>query len=89
MEEYFGFGHALAMLKEGKSVARKGWKWQSISLQAPDFPNRDPKKPSSYIYLRTAQDDLIPWTASQDDILTIDWMIICPTIGGQQSGPIK
>jgi hypothetical protein len=28
-----------------------------------------------YIYMKTAQDDLVPWLASQTDVLAEDWGI--------------
>ena len=28
------------------------------------------------IYMKTAQDDFVPWLASQTDVLAIDWLLV-------------
>jgi len=66
------FGDALFELRMGKRVARNGWNGAGmyIELQVPDGHS---KMKLPYIYLHTAQGDLVPWTASQTDILAMDW----------------
>ncbi len=69
------FGTALHRLKRGKRVARKGWngKGMWLELQTPDaFSKMD----LPYIYMRTAQGDLVPWLASQTDLLAEDWFLV-------------
>lgn len=70
----FGSFHlALMALNKGRRIARKGWngKGMWIELQIPDEHS---KMTLPYIYMRTAQGDLVPWTASQTDILANDWL---------------
>ena len=69
------FGDALSALKEGKRVSRTGWngKGMWLELQVPDAHS---KMTLPYIYMKTAQDDLVPWLASQTDVLAEDWGIV-------------
>jgi hypothetical protein len=68
------FGDALENLHKGYFVTRKGWngKGQYLGLQVPDANS---KMTLPYIYIKTAQGGLVPWLASQTDILTDDWQI--------------
>jgi len=69
------FGHALDALKAGESVARAGWndKDMWLHLQRPD---RHSKMSLPYIYMQTVTGDLVPWLASQTDMLADDWRVI-------------
>lgn len=66
------FSQALELLKDGKIIYREGWngKGMSLCLQEPDTYS---KMTLPYIFMRTAQGDLVPWVASQTDILSDDW----------------
>jgi hypothetical protein len=66
------FGGALANLKLDRRVARSGWngKGMWIKLQVPDAHS---KMTLPYIFMFTAQGDLVPWLASQTDLLANDW----------------
>lgn len=66
------FGHALEALKQGLPVNREGWngKGMYLLLQVPDEHS---KMTLPYIYMKTAQGDLVPWLASQTDMLAEDW----------------
>jgi hypothetical protein len=68
------FGEAISALKEGKRVSRTGWngKGMWLELQVPDAHS---KMTLPYVYMKTAQDDLVPWLASQTDVLAEDWGI--------------
>jgi hypothetical protein len=68
------FGQALEELKAGNRVARSGWngKGMWLELQVPDAHS---KMTLPYIYMKTAQDDLVPWLASQTDVLAEDWSV--------------
>lgn len=68
------FGEALIELKSGGWVCRKNWNGpgQYLRLQTPDEHS---KMTLPYIYIRTVQGDLVPWLASQTDMLSDDWMI--------------
>ena len=74
-EKQFGFEAALTFLKRQQRVARAGWngKGMWIKTQRPDAYS---KMTLPYIYMSTAQGDLVPWLASQTDILAEDWELI-------------
>lgn len=69
------FSDALATLQGGKKIAREGWngKNQYLQIQTPD-ENSKMKKP--YIYICPVDGELVPWVASQTDLLADDWMRI-------------
>ena len=66
------FGWALKQLKRGYRVKRLGWngKGMYLELQVPDV---DSKMTLPYIYMKTADQNLVPWLASQTDMLATDW----------------
>lgn len=66
------FGWALEELKAGRKVARGGWNGKNmwVALQRPDEHS---KMTEPYVYMKNAQGGLIPWLASQADILAEDW----------------
>ena len=68
----FGFEHALYALKNGKRVARGGWNGKDmfIALQVPDEHSRM-RRP--YSYMSPVDGALVPWVASQSDLLATDW----------------
>lgn len=68
------FGWALSLLYAGKKVSRENWngKGMWIALQIPDEYS---KMQLPYIYMNTAQGKLVPWLASQTDILASDWEV--------------
>ena len=39
------------------------------------IPNENSKMTEPYIFMKTAQGGLIPWLASQSDILSNDWKL--------------
>lgn len=69
------FGAALEALKDGQAVAREGWngKGQWLELQEPDEGS---KMTLPYIFIVTVQGDLVPWLASQTDMLADDWHVM-------------
>lgn len=68
----FSFSVALGMLKDGGCVTRMGWNGpnQWLFLQTPDEYS---KMTLPYIVIRTVQGDLVPWLASQTDLMADDW----------------
>ena len=74
MTNYFDFGSAIAALKDGRRVTRTGWngKGMWLALQRPDEHS---KMTLPYIYMRTVTGQLVPWLASQTDMLADDWQI--------------
>lgn len=86
------FGQAVALLKKGYRVSREGWNGKGMFLYyVPEasypaqrnamgtmvgvFPD-DMVPYRAYIAMKTAQNDVVPWVASQSDILATDWMLI-------------
>lgn len=69
------FGLAIEAMKKGMKVARSGWngKGMWIALQEP-YPDTDCDLP--YIYIKTADNHVVPWLASQTDMLAEDWVIV-------------
>ena len=71
----FGFGKAIDAMKDGFRVQRVGWNGpgQFLELQAPTASS---KMTLPYIYICTVQGYLVPWFASQADMLSDDWKVI-------------
>ena len=74
-EGLMGFSGAILELKAGERVARRGWngKGMWLGLQKPD-PHSHMTLP--YIYMSTVTGDLVPWLASQTDVLADDWEVV-------------
>ena len=82
-ENETGFGYALSQLKQGKQLARKGWNGKCIFIKL-QLPDTNSKMTSPYIYIDTsglqtdnhdAPKSLVPWLASQTDMLAEDYFI--------------
>lgn len=78
------FGHAIEALKDGQKVCRAGWNGRGIFIEL-QVPDENSKMTSPYIYIDTtglqtnnesAPKSLVPWLASQTDMLSNDWMIV-------------
>jgi len=78
------FGVAIQALKKGERVARKGWNGKGIFLQL-QVPDANSKMSHAYIYIDTtglesdnthAKRNLVPWLASQTDMLSEDWVVL-------------
>lgn len=69
------FGRAIDELKRGGKVCRDGWngKGMWLALQVPDEHS---KMGLPYIYMRTVDGKLVPWLASQTDMLAEDWCAV-------------
>jgi hypothetical protein len=66
------FGWAIKQLQLGSKVSRSGWNGKGMWL-ALQLPDANSKMTLSYIYMKTATEDFVPWAASQTDILAVDW----------------
>lgn len=68
------FGKAIKEMHNGNKVCRSGWngKGMWVALQVPDINS---KMSLPYIYMKTADNNLVPWLASQTDMLATDWEI--------------
>lgn len=71
----FSFSRAIEVLKEGGRVARTGWNGKGMWLEL-QVPDEHSKMTLPYIYMKTADDNVVPWLASQTDILAEDWEMI-------------
>lgn len=73
-QDIAGIGWAVKQLRNGKKVFRLGWngKGMNLTLQTPDQYSL---MTEPYIYLFTTEGGLIPWTASQADVLATDWEV--------------
>lgn len=69
------FSQALEAIKSGNRVARQGWNGRGmwVHLQRPDEHS---KMQRPYIYMCPVDGALVPWVASQSDLLAEDWGII-------------
>lgn len=69
------FSDALTALKQGKRITQTAWngKGMWLALQEPDTNS---KMSLPYIYMCTVTGDLVPWLASQSDLLSNTWEIL-------------
>jgi hypothetical protein len=82
------FGQAIETLKGGQKVAREGWNGKGMFLYyvpANSYPAQteaakdhfgDMVPYGAYIAMKTAQNNVVPWLASQTDVLAEDWQIV-------------
>ena len=89
--DQFDFGSAIHLLKMGKKVMRAGWNGKGMFVYyvpAASYPMQrnnletmggifpDDMVPyGAYIAMKTAQDNVVPWLASQTDVLAEDWQL--------------
>ena len=85
LEEKSGsdFGEAIYALKIGARVTRKGWNGQGQFVMLCDengpYTLQSTGRTYSrrpYMYLKAADDTLVPWTPSQSDVLAEDWIVL-------------
>lgn len=69
------FSEALELLKRGKKVTRSGWNGKDmwIAIMPAHQVSEGSHLMESYVYMKTAKGTLIPWLASQADLLATDW----------------
>lgn len=83
------FGLAIEAAKMGKKIARAGWNGKGMFVYhvpaAAYPPSTDVAKEAfggenvpygAYMAMRTAQGNVVPWLASQTDMLSDDWRIV-------------
>lgn len=66
------FSYALNYVKQGKRVRREGWNGKGMWIEI-QYPTAYSKMTLPYIYMYTADKNLVPWLASQTDLLAEDW----------------
>lgn len=69
------FSIALKYLKAGYKVSREGWNGNGMFIEA-QFPDKHSKMSLPYIYIKNADDELVPWVASIGDLFAEDWVTI-------------
>lgn len=82
------FNIMLAKLKEGKKVTRLGWNGKGMYLYyvpAQSYPAvtdiaekefGDMVPYRDYIAMKTVDNYIVPWVASQTDLLAEDWVVL-------------
>lgn len=82
------FGEAIKEMKDGEKVCRSGWNGKGMFLylvpantyktvtQVAKDEFGDTVDYGAYIAMKTAQGDVVPWLASQTDMLADDWRIV-------------
>lgn len=88
--ENLNFGDALHLLKHGSRVARAGWNGKDMFIflvpgsrfevnRAPllgIYPEGTVIDYHAHIDMKTAQGYVVPWLASQADLLSDDWCVV-------------
>ena len=75
------FGEAIEHLKKGGRTSRPGWNgkdmWIGLHLPKDNILMEDNIfMEVPFIYMCTAEGKLVPWVASQTDMLAEDWVTI-------------
>jgi hypothetical protein len=84
------FGYALEGLRKGLKAVRTGWNGKGMFLflvpgstfkvnRAPllgIYPEGTEVTYQAHIDMKTAQETVVPWLASQSDLLAEDWLVI-------------
>ena len=82
------FGQALEKIKQGEKVAREGWNGKGMfiflvpgskfKVNRPPllgiYPEGTEVEYHAHIDMKTAQGYVVPWLASQADLLAEDWV---------------
>lgn len=71
----FAIGQAVKELQNGKKVSRSGWNGKNMYLEL-QVPDKNSKMTLPYVYMKTADNQLVPWLCSQTDLLATDWDIV-------------
>ncbi|HWE00669.1 MAG TPA: DUF2829 domain-containing protein [Bryobacteraceae bacterium] len=69
------FGEALEAMRQGRKAWRAGWNGKGMWI-AIQYPDAHSKMNRPYFYMRTVAGELVPWLASQTDLLSCDWRLI-------------
>lgn len=69
------FSEALTELKTGTKMRRSGWNGKGMWVGYERASDWSGARMRSFLYMFTAQQDYVPWVASQTDILADDWEV--------------
>jgi hypothetical protein len=82
------FGSAVKALKLGNTVARSGWNGKGMWVRRIDLYNDAEfsirERPAArgtwlpFLAMKTVDNGLVPWLASQTDMLATDWIVVEP-----------
>ena len=80
------FGEAISAAKAGARVARSGWNGRGMWVRFVDLYSDKEfgvvEKPHSqgtwlpFLAMKTVDNKLVPWLASQTDMLATDWEVV-------------
>ena len=84
------FGRALEELKAGRRVAREGWNGKGMFLFLVPGSTFEVNRPPllgiytegtvidyhAHIDMKTVDNKVVPWLASQTDVLAEDWVLV-------------
>ena len=84
------FSYALSLVRDGQKVCRSGWNGKHMFIflvpgstfkvnRAPllgIYPEGTTITYHAHIDMKTADDQVVPWLASQTDLLADDWQIV-------------
>lgn len=86
------FAGALKMLNTGRALARSGWNGKGMFIYKVEAGRYPPSTPTGhsiaseqhdyrvpygpYLAMKTATGEVVPWLASQTDILASDWGVV-------------
>ena len=87
LKENVSFGDAIEAAKQGQVIARSGWNGKNMYLfyvhpeqwsyqVKPTICNNHSRLP--FIAMCTATGAVVPWLASQTDVLANDWTVLEP-----------
>ena len=72
----FSFATTYKYIKEGKKVSRQGWNNRHIWIILYNQGNNHYRGFEDFIVMMTTEGKYVPWTPSQTDLLTEDWILI-------------
>lgn len=78
MGQSMSFGQAIEAMKHGALVARAGWNGRGMWVRSAtdDELDRLGAVWLPFLVMKTAGDQLVPWLASQTDMLATDWSVV-------------
>lgn len=81
----FGFEKAIELMHRGCRVARSGWSGKGMFIFTIaggdwdfncDVAGVDGHDTGAFICIKTSDNKLVPWVASQTDMLSADWCLL-------------
>lgn len=78
MSDYdtMSFSSALDLIKHDKKATRLGWNGKGMWIALYKYPEGDEDGRRPYIFMKTVNNETVPWVASQTDLLSDDWVVV-------------